>query len=126
VKMGAKVEKGRFEPGHSDYYGAVIKGINVPILGYLLVAEKEFDVTQFMWFLTMVVLVGYLLFKLVKPREYIRAKELRNMSIMEILTIYTLVPLVLPWLEASILMLFGIIYFLTANHLLWGVSYPRV
>lgn len=125
VRMGAKVEKGRFTPGYSAIYGVVIKLINVPVLGVLILAEG-LDWTKILWLGIMIGLVcGYLL-KLIAPRKYIRSKELRNMSIMEILTIYTPVPLVLPWQEASILMLIGVAYFLIMNRILWGTSYPRV
>jgi len=126
VKMGAKVENGKFTPGYSMVYGGVIKFVNVPVLGAFMLLEK-FDITRLIWLSVLVLLVAHYLFKLIKPRLYVREKELRNMSVQEILTIYAPIPLVLPWLEAIILMLFGVIYFLVANRLLWGVaSHPRV
>jgi len=135
VKMGAKIEKVVaipaaefcwFTPGYSVVYGLAVKFINVPILGALILAET-LDWTRVLWLGLMVVLVCGWLVKLIVPRKYIRSKELRNMSVMEILTIYAPIPLVLPWLEATILMLFGVAYFWTANKVLWGVvSHPRV
>lgn len=124
VKMGAKVENGRFTPGYSMVYGAVIKFINVPILGGFLLFEN-FNVSRLVWLGFIIVMVAH--YQLVKPRLYVRAKELRAMSMMEILTIYAPIPLVLPWLEATILMLFGVAYFWVMNKFLWGVaSHPRV
>jgi len=146
VKMGARVvtpvwtEKGPqkladvlekegyvwFQPGHALAYGWMIKFINVPCIGALILA-MNLDLSRALWLVVLVVLIMVSLAKLTLPRRYIRAKELRNMSIMEILTIYAPVPLVLPWLEASILMLFGVAYFWGCNKLLWGVaSHPRV
>jgi len=126
VKMGAKVERGEFEPGYATLYAPAIKGINVPILGSLLLREN-WEIIRALWLSVMIVFVVYFLFQLVKPREYKRSKELRNMSVMEILTIYTPIPLVLPRLEAIILMLFGVAYFWSVNKWVWGVaSYPRV
>jgi len=126
VKMDAKVEKGRFTPGYGMIYGCVIKLVNIPVLGALLLVEN-FEITRLVWFSAMIVLVARYLSKLVKPRQYVRSRELRNMSVMEILTIYAPIPLVLPWVEAAILMLFGVAYFWIANKALWGVaSHPRV
>jgi len=125
VKMGARVEKGKFHPGYAGIYGLKIKSINVPVVGALILTTN-LDFARAVWLGFMVVLVSVSLTKLILPRQYVRAKELRNMSIVEILTIYTPIPLVLPWLEASLLMLFGVLYFLAANRLLWGTSYPRV
>jgi len=126
IKMGARVLEVWFQPGHALIYGLVIKILNVPILGTLILLE-QLDISRAIWLGVMVILVSVNLVKLIIPRRYVRSKELRNMSVMEILTIYTPIPLVLPWLEAIILMLFGIIYFVLMNRWLWGtVSHPRV
>lgn len=124
VKMGARVEKGTFLPGYAAVYGLIIKVINVPILASLLI--EGLDPSKMLWLGVMTVSTSVTLAYLICPRRYNRAKELRNMSIMEILTIYTPIPLVLPWLEATILMLFGVAYFILMNKALWGVEYPRV
>jgi len=124
MKMGARVEKGIFLPGYAVAYGLTIKLINVPILGSLLI--QGLDPSRMLWLGVMIVATSVTLAYLICLRRYNRAKELRNMSIMEILTIYTPIPLVLPWLEASILMLFGLAYFVLMNKALWGVEYPRV
>jgi len=125
VKMGAKVENGNFEPSYAIVYGAVIKLVNIPILGGLLLVFN-FDVFRLIWLCFMMILVCPYLSKLIRPREYVRERELLNMSIMEILTIYTPIPLVLPWLEAIILMVIGVVYFFGMNKVLWRVSYPAV
>lgn len=130
VKMGARIYEGEqskgFLPGKAWIYGCVVKLFNVPVLGVLILIEG-FNFTRLLWLSPLTVLVGYALFKLIKPREYIREKELRNMSMMEILTIYTPIPLVLPWLESIILMVFGVAYFWSMNKCLWGVAtHPRV
>lgn len=125
VKMGARVENGNFEPSYAMIYGGVIKFVNVPILGGFLL-WFNLDVFRLIWLCLMIGLVSRYLFKLVGPREYVRGRELFNMSIMEILTIYTPIPLVLPWFEAIILMVMSVVYFFGMNKALWRVSYPAV
>jgi len=126
VKMGAKIEHGYFLPGKATFYGLCIKLVNIPILGSLMLSEN-ITPSRAIWLALITMLSCYLLAKLVLPRRYVREKELRNMSLMEILTIFTPIPLLLPWLEAGLLMLFGVIYFWGMNKLLWGVaSHPRV
>lgn len=127
VKMGASVEDGNFHPSYASVYGGVIKFVNVPILGgWLLRVGYGFDIPRLIWLSVMIVLVCRYLFKLIEPRKYQRGKELFNMSIMEILTIYTPIPLVLPWFEAALLMVMGILYFFGTNLALWRTLYPRV
>jgi len=125
VKMGARVEKGKFFPGYSFAYGLVVKLINIPVLGSLILYEN-LDFSRASWLGVMVVITSVVLVYLICPRRYDRPRELQKMSIMEILTIYTPIPLVLPWIEACILMLFGLAYFVLVNKVLWGVEYPRV
>jgi len=125
VKMGAKIEHGVFLPSRATFYGLFIKLVNIPILGSQILSENITPLRE-VWLALTVILSCYLLAKLVLPHQYIREKELRNMSFMEILTIFTPIPLVLPWLEATILMLFGVAYFVLMNKALWGVEYPRV
>jgi len=130
ARMGATLDvtwKGEkvFKPGLAGVYGGVIKFINVPILGALILAER-FDICRLLWFGAMILLTSHYLFKLIKPRRYVREKELMAMSCMEIVTIYTPIPLVLGWLEASILMFVGVAYFFAMNRLLWQKPYPRV
>jgi len=79
------------------------------------------------WWIILSLLTFTILDRLTKPRLYIREIELRNMSFMEIITIYMPIPIVLPLLEAEILMVFGVAYFWSINKILWGVdSHPRV
>ena len=47
-------------------------------------------------------------------------------SIMEILSIYAPIPLLMPWLYAVPLMVLGVAYFYSMNRLLWRTSYPKV
>jgi len=70
--------------------------------------------------------VGAMTALLCMPRDYDRATELKRMSLMEILSIYAPIPLMLPWMDATVLMILGVIYFIGVNRALWGVSYPKV
>jgi len=129
VKMGAKVDvtwRGEkvFIPGKSWIYAWLVKGINV-FLGWLLMFLKFKLVTLVIWVILAAIIIIYLC-RLTEQRKYVRSKELFNMSIMEIATIYLPIPILLPWLEASILMLTGILYFFIINKVLWDVPYPKV
>lgn len=131
VLLGARVEGGQFKPGWSGIYGISIKMINLTIGLFLATwnsrwwsgVEHSF---RFIWWVGMMLLACFFLKKLVMTRKYVRGEELFNMSIMEIITIYLPIPLVLGWLEASILMIMGVVYFFGMNHLLWEKPYPRV
>jgi 4-hydroxybenzoate polyprenyltransferase len=124
VMMGARVEGGKFKPGWAGIYGISIKMVNLTV--GLFLATRNPDPSKFVWFIGMTFLAAFYLKKLVMPRKYERDKELFNMSIMEIITIYLPIPLVLGWLEASILMATGVLYFFGMNEFLWEASYPRV
>jgi len=129
TRMGARVDvtwKGEklFVPGKAWIYAWFIKGFNV-ILGGLL-CFYNFTLVRLAYWVLLASSTLLYLHKLTKPRVYRRSRELLSMSIMEILTIYTPIPLVLPWLDAIILMIIGVIYFFGMNKLLWKVSYPKV
>jgi len=124
IRMGARVEGGMFIPGRSWFYGYLVKVVNL-IFAFLL-WSLSFDLVRLVWLELLSFLCITILHQLIKRRPYKREKELRNMSIMEVLTIFLPIPLVLPWLEAMMLMLLGIAYFVLMNKILWGVGYPRV
>jgi hypothetical protein len=59
--------------------------------------------------------------------EYSRERDLKYMSIEQILCIYLPIPLLIPVIPAFILMIAGVIYFFGMNKFLWGsVTHPRV
>jgi len=124
VKMGAEVRDDVFYPGASRIYAWVIKAINL-YFGYLLLMLNK-DLVRLVWVVLLTFLAVVLLDKLTKTRFYDRDKDLFNMSAMEVVTIYLPIPLVLPWLESVVLMLFGIIYFVMFNFWLWSKPYPKV
>jgi len=64
--------------------------------------------------------------KLIAARVYDRSQELLNMSLEEVVSIYLIVPVMLPWSTAVPLMLLGVVYFFGINMVLWGTPYPRV
>ena len=129
TKMGAKVDvtwKGGkvFVPSKAWVYAWFIKAFNI-ILGGLL-CFYNFTLVRLVCWVLLASLTLFYLRELTKPRVYRRNRELLNMSVMEILTIYTPIPLVLPWSEAIILMAVGVVYFFGMNKALWRVSYPAV
>ena len=118
--MGEKV----FVPGKAWVYGWFIKAFNI-FLGGLLCFYNFMLMRLVCWVLFASLTLFYLR-ELTKPRVYRRNRELLNMSVMEILTIYTPIPLVFPWSEAIILMVVGVIFFFGMNKAIWRVSYPAV
>jgi len=129
TKMGAKVDvtwKGEkvFVPGKAWIYGWFIKAFNI-ILGGVL-CFYNFTFVRLVYWVLLASATLFYLHKLTKPRVYRRNRELLSMSVMEILTIYTPIPLVLPWFEAIILMAVGVVYFFGMNLWLWRVPHPAV
>jgi 4-hydroxybenzoate polyprenyltransferase len=126
IKMGARLRDGQFEPGLSDWYGLAVKIAGIYMLFEIARARSAFTVDRLAWLVSLVVLMMFFLSLLTRTRPYNRPMELQKMSIMEILSIYAPIPLMLPWSYALVLMAAGIVYFFGVNRWLWGVSYPRV
>ena len=127
IKMGARLKGGRFEPGLAILYGMAVKIAGICVLFEMLRSAFTIErVAWWAWWVSIMVLMMFFLSLLTVPRHYDRPRELRNMSILEILSIYAPMPLMLPWGYAIVLMIAGVVYFVGINRWLWGVSYPRV
>jgi 4-hydroxybenzoate polyprenyltransferase len=130
IKMGARIEDGFFIPGCSMIYGVMVKVVNVAVAWVLFL--PRFDIGQYVgiaryiWGLTLITAMMILAFLLTLPRRYNRNTELLKMSLMEILTIYLPIPILLAPVDAAVLMLVGVAYFFGMNSVLWGKLYPRV
>lgn len=129
AKMGAHLDIGfkgqkQFIPGRARFYAWFIKGANIMFGAVLL--WLQFTLVRLVIFLILLVPIAFYLYKTTKQRPYDRGKELMQMSMMEILTIFLPIPLLLEPLEAGILMLIGVVYFFAINKILWGTLYPRV
>lgn len=124
IKMGAKLEDGYFEPGLTVLYGLAIKLAGIYLL-YEMLAVSTIDKAA--WLVSIMVLMMFFLLLLTRTRSYIRSSELRNMSVMEILSIFAPLPLMLPWSYAIVLMAAGVVYFMLMNLWLWGTpTHPKV
>ena len=129
VKMGAKVDvtwKGEkvFIPSYALTYGWLIKVANIFLGGVLL--HLNFSLLGLIPHVFFGSFALFYLHKLTKRRIYNRSKELLNMSLEEISTIFLPLGILLLWFEASILMIVGVLYFFAVNSALWGKPYPRV
>lgn len=128
-KMGAHLDvvrngKPSFRPGMAIYYGAILKLVNIAlIVPMILINYKRWI---WVWYVVLSSLAIFYAYRLLVPRVYDRGKELMNMSLMEIFTIFLPIPVILQWLEATVLMTSGILYFFLINKILWGKPYPRV
>ncbi len=128
VKMGAQVStvngEKRFTPGKAWFFAWFVKGFTL-LFGYLLLWQN-YNPLRLMITIFFSALVITSLYKLTKPRPYIRHKELMSMSVMEILTIYLVLWLMLDPVTAIILEIFGVAYFFGINKLIWTTPYPAV
>jgi hypothetical protein len=129
VRLGARVVLAQegydiFDPGMAQLFGVQLKSLNL-FVGMALLA-LNYSVPRLVWFAALCGASVKLLWNLTKFRKWERNKELLRMSVMEIVTIYLPIPLVLGWVEAGILMGFGVTYFFAVNRVLWETPYPRV
>jgi 4-hydroxybenzoate polyprenyltransferase len=120
IKMGARLNSSRFEPSYALCYGVTVKLFACWLL------YRMTRLSQIVWYVLLVAGILAMTILLCMPRRYDRDKELKKMSLMEILSIYAPIPLLIDWAPAAVLMICGVLYFYLANRLLWGVSYPRV
>ena len=136
TRMGALLDvtwKGEteFKPGKAIFYGILVKGSNLFLGGLLLWSSIGSvmvvgAVLRGVFYVFFAGLALFYLYKLVRPRIYKRGKELLNMSLEEICTIYAVIPIMLRLLESSVLMSIGVLYFFGICLILWGKPYPRV
>lgn len=124
IKMGARLNGECFEPDLAILYGVAVKLAGICVLYGMLLSA--FAIDRLAWFVSIMVLMAFFLSLLTLPRRYDRATELKRMSMMEIISIYAPIPLMLPWGYAIVLMAAGVVYFVGMNKVLWGVSYPKV
>jgi len=120
-KQGGKVY---FAPGHSIFYGYAVKITNLALgaaLLYLVFSWQGFISLLFFGSIALC-----FLHQLTKRREYVRNRELMNMSLMEVATIFLPLLIVVPLIPALALMIFGFGYFLICNKILWAAPHPRV
>jgi len=125
IKLGASLRDGWFHPGWSaTSWGVGIKILSVIILA--LLAGAGFTIFEGMWYVLCAGGIAVLSGKLCLPHFYDRLRELKIMSLMEIVSIYSPIPFMVGWRIAVILMIAGVIWFVGVNKLLWGTSHPRV
>jgi hypothetical protein len=123
VKLGARLEGGVFDPGPSRWYGRTVKLANI-LTGWMLLAYSP-DLWRILWYVFWASVALRYLRRLTAARTYERGRELFNMSVEEVATIY-LPLLMLEPAEAAAVAAFGLLYFFGMNRALWGASYPRV
>lgn len=121
-KMGTRVENNYFYPGRANIYGGALTFAEVAI-GVWIFIEYAFTI----WVLPFVAFFmgtgTYFMWQLLRKREWNRSKSLVDMSIAEIGFIYALPIILAPligYLEVIVLLVFGIIYWIIINSVLWG------
>jgi hypothetical protein len=121
---GQGVEQ-KFHPGLAGLYGTAVKTVNL-LLGLALLYLCPYNAYSSIALLFLGGLAVICLFLLVLPRTYNRRQDLKVMSLMEIVTIYIPLFILLPPIQALTLGMVGVAYFILANRWLWKTSYPRV
>lgn len=124
-RLGSSIRDGVFRSTYaSKVWGASIKVGNL-VTGAILISRLSFWASLAPS--VMLALAMVMLYLLVKDREWVRDRELRNMSLMEIFTIYAGMFMVMDVSESMVLALFGLSWFAAMNRLLWKTSLaPRV
>jgi len=134
-KLGGSIYAGsipagivRFDPGWKGLiYAWAVKLANLFVLIPLVPSSWSPELWRGgIWFTGMGLAAVFFANKLIAARVYDRSQELLNMSLEEVVSIYLIVPIMLPWSTAVPLMLLGVIYFFGINMVLWGTPYPRV
>jgi predicted membrane protein len=126
--MGARVEKGIFYPEQSYWFGWGTKIMSMIVAVFILSLYPS-SVLAFgsILFFSLITTLTY---ELIKERKWDRNKELAKFGTMEICSIYLMVWLSSPIIgfeTAGFLMLFGLIYYISMNRILWSsLLGPRV
>jgi len=116
-----------FDPGRAQLFGFTVKGVGIGLLMAMVELELQGTPWAVIWVGTCAVGMTVMAYLLSIPRVYERERELRNMSLMEIISIFAPIPLLVPWSYALVLMIVGVAYFWLMNRLLWGVvTHPKV
>lgn len=133
VHLGADVEAREdgteiFVPGTKvRILGYLMKIFGVVSLFYLTLSIGQVPFYVYIWSAVLMAGMVYMITAVVDKRKWNKPKELRNMSIMEVFSIFAPAGVMLPWILAWPMMLFALAYFYFANLALWGTKgYPAV
>ena len=129
TRMGAYLDVGwkgekTFYPGRAKFYAVFVKTMNLAF--GLILLWLHFSQVGLVWFILLGTVIMFNLSETIKVRSYNRRKELLSMSLMEIMTIFLPIPIMLGILESGVLMAAGVMYFFLVNLWIWGTPFPRV
>lgn len=118
-----------FFPGLARYYGWIIKLAGLGI-GFVILINYSLSAVPIVLYLLLAPSAVYFCNEITKHQRWNRKRMIRNFACQEIISIYLLPCILMPiigYLEAVVLMVVGLIYFVAANTLLWGTRLaPRV
>jgi len=127
ITVGNQITSEYFNPKiKAMLFGLFSKGLGIIIL-WSLFLQTGLQIDKLIW--TFIITLGmfFLLIMLVIPRYWNKIKEMKKMSMMEVLSIFAPIPLLLNWGAAITLMVFAFAWFYLANKYLWGTRlYPKV
>lgn len=127
-KLGAEVRNGYFYPKYSLIYAWILT-IAETVTGIWIYVNYTFTLWTLPFVLFFMIAGFFFVWRLVKKREWDRDRSLMDMSLAEVSFIYALPCILAPvigYLETTVLLIFGVLYFFSMNRLLWKVPYPKV
>ena len=123
-RLGSRIENGIQLSRRSMVLADSLK-VGMVWVGGVLALSRVTD-WRLVWYGLFAGMILGLLYYLLKPRPYDHGKVLFQISLMEILSSYAILPVLLdPWVSVAV-MGYGIVYFFGMNKLLWRKTYPRV
>lgn len=111
-----------FSPGPARYYGWAIKLAGLGT-GLIILLNYSLSAVPVVLYLLLASLAVYFCNEITKYQRWDRNRMLRNFAVEEILSIYLLPCILLPvigYLEGTMLMMSGILYFAIFNRINWG------
>lgn len=123
-KLGVKGDFGDLYLGKVSCIGVVIKAFNIAVGIFLAVMVPLFNhVVGLIWLILVIIVSTPLIGKHISLS---RGKILLFCSLTEITTIYAMLFIAVNLSVASLLAVYGVVYFFVMNKILWGVWYPKV
>jgi len=128
-KMGARYdsESGLFYPGYAWLYALFLTLCETGIGLYIFIVFS-YNAAVIPVIAALLVIGFMLLYRVTKPRRYVRNKEVIYLTCLEIVFIY-LLPVILSsligYLEVGLILGFALLWFLFSNKFIWGTPYTK-
>jgi len=128
--LGTKTTKTKiFMSLSSKIWSWSIKLSNIAV-GFYILWILDFNTISYLFFIFFAMLALVFAIMIIESKDWGRNKKLRFYGLEEVCTVYLLPSVLIPvigLLEVIMLMLFGVVYFITLNKINWGTVFaPKV